>query len=1319
MKKNKLTFLIAATFLALSSLVGCESAAPTGQSSNNAASNDQGSEVIGGSSADSGTSQGGGDTSQGGGNNSQGGGNTSQGGGNTSQGGGQDVKTDWSDGEKVAMRQALHGLVLPFVNMSVSVTLSQSSNTLRIESSDLMADGFLASYAAKYTSDSTWEGGDISMEYGVTNGNAYAFRKKVSENGKNYYVAVMFTGIIQNPGDKEPSISRDGRFYLEATDPYEYAFPTQFIGQWLGQVFNTTIVPPAFDAEYYSLQEEGVLVGYSERNIENEYKATVERSGNFTIDNEKNADGYYVCHSNDGKYNMLFKYDTTQKVMILMVEAPKGWNAAAINAVFTKHNATPFDLPVISNPNITFQVSDQESGGVDWVTIYAGKVTVQMAQDYVAALKTMGYKVTGSIDPNESYNYVMANVFTDGGMYSLTISYSKDVNQLNPYEFSIFFSLAPNVNVVKSWPATSIARYIEADKDSVPAFDSKLCYGYTFSYNQGSYCHIVIHVDEGTESQAKDSYVAILTAAGYIADGTDSGQPRFKSANSEIHISIACQPNQFPGQIELKIQEMEIVATPWPAESILTAINGIVLLDPITDTIPALDVSEARSCYINSNYSYEFEIVIEGLANSEADFIREFKANGWTEDPYYGYDTTTSSYGVLISPNKQMVALFDVYQNDLSIYVKCYFDQYYWEWPSTELNAILAKWGVTRDTLPAFNTANMVFFTESTSEQKVEIEIAVGEPLYQTALTDYCVALERIGYHYDANLGGHISDNHELLVQASIETNGIKLVVSNVSLVYKVVGFNGTNWAFADGLLMSDATNPEENYRLQYSASFHVEAGAKFKVVDSINNWYGNEIADYRPGGVFGTDTDKNITVNAAGTVTVYFKIYDDDSKAMWLEFVEDQVTPPAVDWPNDDINATLREWKVKDEIPVLNNEAITAVTFETINEKSFCLTVVGAGSLIDDYEDLLDENYDYDDVSESWLPTSDLIAIKVHVDASNLIIVVSKKEEAPVDEPAFKVVGLGNEWDYDNGLDLNELDAEEGYLAQYSVTFDVEKDEEFKLTNGTVWVGFDKLDTNDKFNSGENNNIVAKEDGSVELKFNILSDGEYEIVIDFTPDEEPQPEAMYKIVGLGNNWSYEDGVELEKNEEPGEGVASQYAILFHVDRGEEFKVTDGTLWYGTDELAANDKFASGENNNIVAKESGDVGLVFTILENGDKQISIVFTADEEQPTEATYTIYYDGSWDDMTNGDPVFYAWVWGGSYGEGQWIELGVDEENHCFYLENIDLTAEHFIVVAMNPECLEDGNEVGWTYKLHQTNDLDFPAYALRVRFRNFKD
>ena len=165
MKKNKLTFLIVTSFLALSSVVGCDASTPVEHSSKNDETSAQ--------TSDSGQTQ----------SSDQGNSNTSDSGG----GGNQTGKTDWTDAEKTTMRGVLHGLVLPFVEMDVSVSVSQSSGSVKIESQENMASGFLASYKAKFDADPEWVGEDVSSEYGVYPGNAFTYQKPVTENGKKYY----------------------------------------------------------------------------------------------------------------------------------------------------------------------------------------------------------------------------------------------------------------------------------------------------------------------------------------------------------------------------------------------------------------------------------------------------------------------------------------------------------------------------------------------------------------------------------------------------------------------------------------------------------------------------------------------------------------------------------------------------------------------------------------------------------------------------------------------------------------------------------------------------------------------------------------------------------------------------------------------------------------------------------------------------------------------------------------------------------------------------------------------------------------------------
>lgn len=1200
MKKNKLTFIIAASFLALGALVGCDTPAPSENSSINGATSIDGGSEVSGSSIDSGTSQ------------NSSGDNTSQGGGgNTSQGGGQQTKTDWTDAEKATMKQYLHGLVLPFVEMDVSITTNQNSGNIKIQSQQNMASGFLASYAAKFNNDEAWIGGDISSEYNVYPGNAFAYQRKVVENGKNYYVVAMFTGLQFTQGSEEPTISKDGCFYLEAMDPYVYEYPATFIGQWLSQTYGSNIVPPAFTAEYYNLDSEGVLIGYSERNIENDYKTTVETSGKFTIDPQKNADGYYVCHPTDGKYVMYFKYDTQNKVMILMVEAPKGWNAAAINAIFRENNVTPFELPVINDENIQFSATAIDTAtGVPYVNISVNKVNTQMVQDFVNGLKRLGYKVAvTTVTDNEAQWFTTCNVFTSEGMFTLYITYAP---QANPKNLDISFSLAPNPNAYLNWPGASIKRYLDITEDTVPAF-AGTCYGYSFTITN-TFAYVVVHVDEGSESTARDSYIATLTTGNkFVSSGTLAGQPAFKSEDGHILVAISCDPNNYPGEIEILLQYIAVVDTPWPAESITTALGNLYSLNPITDTIPALNVADASDCYVNSNYSDKFEIVIDGLAANEADFIREFKTNGWTEDAYYPFDSTISQYGVLVSPNKQIVAMFDVYQNDLSIYVKPYWDPYYAEWPTQNINEILNKWGVSRDQLPAFNSASFVFVDEVSGEQKAVIDVLVGSSVRQTFITDYCVALEAIGYHYDQNLEGHISDNHELLIKFESYSNGVKIIVSSVALVYKVVGYNG-NWDFANGVALVDATNPEENYEVQYSASFHVDANAEFKLLDSDNNWYGAEIASYSNSNneKFTKLEGGNIKVNAAGTVTVYFKIYEDHSKDMWLEFVQDQ--PALSPWPSDAINAQLEVWNVDDEIPALHDVSITDVTFVAINEKSFALTIVGGASLLSSYNGSLGASFTYNDEKQGYV--SENLLIKTHADQDNLIVVVSLMEEEPELEP-WPEEALLEYFGEDTFASIPEIKID-------GASYHVEGHDEFGgIKVFYIIVTVDDAPTKMAAAIEElENQFSYAYDSTVEgyvstienmplYAFDAGDDQTFAIAIAFLP-EAAAP--AYKLVGSMIGWDYDDGILIQELE-PEEGYLVQYTMPYYeVDAGEEFKITDGTGdagWYGYEILAENSYFETNANGNIVAKQDGVMVLMFNILNDGTKQIVITFTPSE------------------------------------------------------------------------------------------------------------
>ena len=1082
MKKNRLSFLIVSSLLAISALAGCETTPPAeGSKAGDTSTNIN-------TSIDGGTSDGGQGTSDGG----QG---TSDGGQGTSDGGGQQTKTDWTDAEKQIMTTNLHGIVLPFVAMDVTVQYVQKQESVYIQSSANMAAGFLASYKEEYEKDGAgWVGGDISYDFGVSNGCVFAYQKAVTVNGAKRYVMAIFGGVDADASGRV-NYSPTNKFYLQAYDPYEYEFPSTFIGQWLSQVYGSNIVPPAFNAEYYSLDEEGVLYGYSETNIENDYKVAVERSGNFTIDPEKDAQGYYVCHANDGAYIMYFKYDAQEKTMILKVDVPKGWNAAAINAIFANHNMTAFELPVMSGSNVTFNVNEQESGGVNWVTISAGNVTTTMVQEYVNALKALGYKVNvPTVDPNDSYYMALVNVFTNEGMYTLYVNYYKDVT---PYPFTISFQLNPNTTVVKQWPATSIAEYLKADKDVAPAF-AGTAYGYTFEV-QSSYAHVVVHVDEGSETQAQESYASTLVGAGYTPDGTFKGQPRYKSANSEIYLTIGCDPEQIPGEIDILVQRINVVATPWPTEQIANLING--LGSNITDTLPVLDVSNAKECYVSNTYR---EVRIEGIG---ADFENTAKAalkdSGYVYNQYYYFDY--NEIGAFVSPNKQFVVYVYTVGNDVMLALQAY-------WP----------------------------------------------------------------------------------------------------MDYKVVGLGG-NWNYNDSLLfLVDATVQSEVddgwYVTQSKVEFDVNADDEFKVTDG-GDWFGFDKLEANAN--FSRGNEGNIKANAKGHVVLYLKTFSNGSKGIAISFAAD--APELKPWPEQEILAFFGEG-----------------TFASIPEIKLA------------------------DASYEAVGTLDQDGVKV-------IAIMVTVADAPT-QMAIAIRNLESEfrYSYDNEL--------EGYVSSNE--------------------GFPVY----AFTANDDNSFIVS-------------------IAYFAPAAEP----AFKVVGLDNNWAYDDGLEFDEVEDLPEGYVAQSTATFHVDRGAEFKLFNGTTWLGSDELVANESFGSDGDKNIIAKASGDVVLTFSILADGSKQISIAFTADEEQPTTLNYKLIPDDDWGNLVAGDAVFYAWVWGGNHGEGEWIELDIDRDNHCFYLNNIDVNATGFKVVRMNPNPEGEIEVPSWEAKWNESpENLSFPTVGLKIHF-----
>ena len=70
--------------------------------------------------------------------------------------------------------------------------------------------------------------------------------------------------------------------------------------------------------------------------------------------------------------------------------------------------------------------------------------------------------------------------------------------------------------------------------------------------------------------------------------------------------------------------------------------------------------------------------------------------------------------------------------------------------------------------------------------------------------------------------------------------------------------------------------------------------------------------------------------------------------------------------------------------------------------------------------------------------------------------------------------------------------------------------------------------------------------------------------------------------------------------------------------------------------------------------------------------------------------------------------VWAWGGTYGDGQWVDVELDEENNIASFE-LASDCTGFKIVRINPEYrdLEDENWSWRTAVWNETGNMSIPA------------
>ena len=457
------------------------------------------------------------------------------------------VTDDWSEDTKAKLRGALHGVVIPYVPTEVTIEFKCENKGVKMMGTGSLPDGFLAEYAAKYLQADGWEGGSMDEDEEQPTGAIYGFRKKVTTDAGDRYVVIAFAAR-----DASGNLDKNGTFCLEGSDPYEYSYPSKLVSDYVTNDFGGTVVPPAFTAEFYGLDKEGELACHNAAaTSEDTYKAALLATGHFTISEQKDANGCWRANPSDNAYTLLFYFSEPEETFYIIVGPHLGWNAKAIEAFFEKYHATPYEIPAMSGEYFGFKfnvVKDDEPGKE------AGRIVLTdfmptSAEEYATKLVAAGYVIPkGTVFEEGKNTKVTATLLADEGIASLSLDYDGTAHTL-----VIGLSNARDKSKTKAWPAEELARDIALTQDTIPAYLGANL-GFSYATIEGKSI-VTVYIQDMDVEEAKGNYVTQLEGAGYVESGTDQGQSRYRSANSEVSVTIAHDSAE-PGQIRLQFQSL-------------------------------------------------------------------------------------------------------------------------------------------------------------------------------------------------------------------------------------------------------------------------------------------------------------------------------------------------------------------------------------------------------------------------------------------------------------------------------------------------------------------------------------------------------------------------------------------------------------------------------------------------------------------------------------------------------------------------------------------------------------------------------------------
>lgn len=664
------------------------------------------------------------------------------------------VNKTWTADEAKIMSDHLHGVVLPYVNVeNPVVTYNEQYDTVYITGGEVSS-----TQMTNFTN--AMNDAEFSLSYNAT-ANTYSFNKTIeTEAGDRFIKGTYYR-------------DEEGKFYLEAYDPYYYSFPSVLIQKLIKESLVSEEVLPAFSADRYQLDtQNGAVYCYtSSTTAEADYTNILETAGWDISAGYNSETKFYSAVSPKEEYMVYYHYEGSPYYSLDIYVMPINyWNDKPIKAFYNKYTDYSINIPVlnVANAGYLFKESEineiaQENGAIELIHSFLYIYNAKKAdlERYVEILKDFKWDVSGS---NTMYKALYD--IEGKGFVRIEVEYSAAYSAVI---ITFYAKLEPYP--IEGWPYDEIAAILTEDvTDTLPAFEGE---------NQGFAVlndmwgtSVTITVEAGTENIALMSYQRTLLKNGYVQNGAIGSDPIYISKNNQIWV------NPYKGGTGLVTIDFKMMENIWPKTGIANALNE--LFGNITEVVPAYPGAEKYALDKGTDALYILITLPSGTTAETAvtEYVTILGNNGFTEN---GVDADGDMH--YLSKKGQLdICPYTDLRNRMALYITSLGGAN--AWPETEINNWLSTRNFT-DTLPEY-TGEYASITVDT-EDEFSVVITLDSPTeddIEEAMDLYCYTLYQNRFEHTDTLPfglgeEYTSPSNQFTVVVSPNDDGFELILDS------------------------------------------------------------------------------------------------------------------------------------------------------------------------------------------------------------------------------------------------------------------------------------------------------------------------------------------------------------------------------------------------------------------------------------------------------------------------------------------------------------------------------------------------------------